>query len=188
MPNARVGRVSNPDYIDIDRLTLSNAIRIYQHWKQLDGEVRAISTRGVNFPSELSEIFVCYALNLLWKKEGSGDALDPIGNKIIEIKGSGSERDDLSSFSPSEHFDELIFVKVVKEEDALLIWQTGITSNDLSKIKVNKNETVGDQQKKKRRPRFSVEKKIIRANGLEPDFKFDLIEKMVIDLETGRNE
>lgn len=188
MPNARVGRVSNPDYIDIDSLMIANAIRIYQHWKQLDSEVRAISTRGINFPSELSEIFVCYALGFLWKKEGGGDAFDPNENRIIEIKGSGSERDDLSTFSPSETFDELVFVKVKKDEDALLIWQTGINSQELKKIKVNRSETLEQQQLSHRRPRFSIEKMIIREKGLKPDFRFDLIERTVIDLETGRNE
>lgn len=188
MSKPRIGKVADPSYIDIDNLTLSNALRIYQHWKQLDAEVKAISTRGINFPSELSEIFVCYALGLLWKKKGGGDAIEPNENRIIEIKGSGSYRDDLSTFSPSENFDELIFAKVKKDDDIILIWQTGINSNDLSKIKVNKKQTVGDQQKEGKRPRFSVEKEIIRANELEPDYKFDLIAKTVIDLETGRNE
>ena len=47
-------------------------------------------------------------------------------------------------------------------------------SNDLKKIKVNSTETVEDQQKQKRRPRFSVIKFIINERGLEPYAKIDL--------------
>ena len=185
MTGPRTGRIADPDYIDIDRLTLSNAIRIYQHWKQLDGEVRAISTRGVNFPSELSEIFACYTLGYLWKKKGGGDALDPSGNRIIEIKGSGSESDDLSSFSPSEYFDELIFIKADKNEDALYIWCTGVDSQELRHIPVNNRKTVGDHQDEGKRPRFSIEKKIIAARGLHPNYKFDIMNKEIIALSDG---
>lgn len=180
MPRTR--RIEEPSYIDIDALTLNNAIRIYQDWKQLDAEVRAISTRGVNFPSELSEIFGCYALNYQWKKKGGGDAFDPINNRIIEMKGSGSDKDDLSSFSPSERFDELIFLKVRKREDAIYIYKTGINSERLKEIPVNARETVADQQNAGKRPRFSVQDKIIRALNIEPSIKFDILNRTITEL------
>lgn len=169
-------------YIDISPLMINNAIRIYQHWKQLDTEVRTISTRGVNFPGELSEIFACYALGYKLNKATGGDAYDSSTDRIIEMKGSGSEKDDLSSFSPSEDFDELVFIKVKKEEDIIDIYCTGINSEQLKQIPVNRTETVGDHQREGRRPRFSIEDKIIRPNGIAPTCKFNLLTRQVINL------
>ena len=177
-----VRNVETVDYVPISALMINNAIRIYQHWKQLDAEVRAISTRGINFPAELSEIFACYALDYWQKKDGFGDAYDHKHKRIIEMKGSGSDRSDLSSFSPSETFDELVFIKVKKDEDMIYIWQTGVSSTELAKIKVNSRQTVVDQQREGKRPRFSVEQKIIWAKGLKPTHKFDILNKKIYEL------
>lgn len=176
-------RVATPEYIEINALMMNNAIRIYQHWKQLDTEVRTISTRGVNFPGELSELFACYVLGYKWKKKGGGDAYDEDNDCVIEMKGSGSENDDLSSFSPSETFDELVFVKANKDEDAIYIWLTGIDSDELKTIYVNRTQTVEDKQNEGNRPRFSVQKKIIEARGLTPDYKFDVLNREIINLK-----
>ena len=175
-------RVENPEYVEINAIMINNAIRIYQHWKQLDAEVRTISTRGVNFPGELSELFACYVLGYKWKKKGGGDAYDEANNRVVEMKGSGSENDDLSTFSPSEAFDELIFVKANKDEDAIYIWLTGIDSEELKTIPVSRTQTVGDKQNEGNRPRFSVQKKIIEVRGLTPDYKFDVLTREIINL------
>ena len=180
---AKTKKVEKIGYIEINPLMMTNAIRIYMHWKQLDGEVRTISTRGVNFPGELSELFACYVLGYLWKKDGEGDAFDPKTNRIIEMKGSGSDGDDLSSFSPDENFDELVFIKANKDEDAIYIWNTGVNSDELKQIKVNKKQTLADKQAEGNRPRFSVQKKIIAAKGLTPDYKFDILSREIIDLK-----
>lgn len=180
---AKAKKVEKIGYIEINPLMMNNAIRIYMHWKQLDGEVRTISTRGVNFPGELSELFACYVLGYLWNKDGEGDAYDPKNDRIIEMKGSGSDRDDLSSFSPSEHFDELVFIKANKDEDAIYIWNTGVNSEELKTIKVNSKETVADKQALGQRPRFSVQKQIIAARGLTPDYKFDVLTREIVKLK-----
>ena len=180
---AKKKKVEQIDYIEINPLLMRNAIRIYFHWKQLDAEVRTISTRGVNFPGELSEIFACYVLGYLWKKKGEGDAIDPKTNRIIEMKGSGSENTDVSTFSPSEQFDELVFIKANKNEDAIYIWNTGVNSDELKKIMVNKKQTFEDKQKEGNRPHLSVETKIIKAKGLTPDYKFDILNKEIIKLK-----
>lgn len=179
---AKAKNVGQVQRVEINNLMITNAIRIYSHWKQLDAEVRSISTRGVNFPSELSEQFGCYVLGYLWNKENAGDAYDPVNNRIIEMKGSGSDEDDLSSFSPDECFDELVFLKVRKNEDSIYIYETGINSDGLKKIKVNSTQTVEDQQRQGRRPRFSVEKQIIKANGIKPTYKLDILNKKIIKL------
>lgn len=176
-------RVEDPGYVEINSIMINNAIRIYQHWKQLDAEVRTISTRGVNFPGELSELFACYVLGYKWKKKGGGDAFDEQNHRIVEMKGSGSENDDLSSFSPSEEFDELVFVKADKNNDAIYIWFTGVDSEELKSIRVNRTQTVGDKQQEGNRPRFSIQKEIIRARGLTPDYKFDLLTREIVNLK-----
>ena len=178
-----VRNVEPIDYVPISPLIINNAIRIYQHWKQLDAEIRAISTRGINFPAELSEIFACYTLGYWQKKDGSGDAYDHVHKRIIEMKGSGSDKQDLSSFSPCETFDELVFIKVKKDEDMIYIWCTGVSSTELSCIKVNSTKTVADHQKEGKRPRFSVEQKIIEAKGLKPNYEFDIINKKIYKLD-----
>ena len=179
----RKKKVEQIGFIEINPLMIRNAIDIYYHWKQLDAEVRTISTRGQNFPGELSEIFACYTLGYQWKKKGEGDAFDPKTNRIIEMKGSGSNNNDLSTFSPSEYFDELVFIKANKNEDAIYIWNTGVNSDELKKIMVNKTQTLEDKQKEGNRPRFSVETKIIKAKGLTPDYKFDIRNKEIIKLK-----
>lgn len=179
---ARVRRVEPIDYVDVSPLLIQQAIRIYQDWKNLDAEIRAISTRGINFPSELSEMFACYVLEYQLNKKSQGDAYDPRTKRIIEMKGSGSEKEDLSSFSPSEDFDELVFIKVVKSEDMIYIYNTGIDSEEFKKIKVNSEETVEDQQNQGRRPRFSIENLIIKPRGLAPNYKFDILNKKIIEL------
>lgn len=178
-----IRKVESIEYVPITPLMINNAIRIYQHWKQLDAEVRAISTRGINFPAELSEIFACYTLGYWQKKDGFGDAYDSVHKRIIEMKGSGSDSQDLSSFSPSETFDELVFIKVKKDEDMIYIWCTGVSSTELSNIKVNSTKTVADHQREGKRPRFSIEQKIIEAKGLKPAYKFDIINKKIYKLQ-----
>lgn len=177
-----MAKIEQTNLVTIDALRIRNAIDIYFHWKQLDAEVRAISTRGINLPAELSEIFACYVLKYQQNKGSGGDAYDPHNDRIIEMKGSGSERDDLSSFSPSESFDELVFCKINKNDDCAIIYETGINSEQLKDIKVSSTQTVRDQQAQGRRPRFSVEDKIIKALGIQPTYKFDLRNKEIIKL------
>lgn len=178
-----MSKIDPLDLVEIDALRIRNTCQIYQHWKTLYTELQTLSTRGCSFPGELSENFACYALGYKLNKGSGGDAYDEKTGRVIEMKGSGADKDDLSSFSPSEEFDELVFCKVDKEEDCLYIYCTGISSEELKKIKVNKNETVEDQQKQGRRPRFSVMQKIIRPMGMTPDYKFDILNKEVIKLK-----
>lgn len=75
---------------------------------------------------------------------------------------------DLTSFSPDEHFDELVFVRLIRDDDVFEIYRLDFSSEDLKNISVNKNQKASDQQEEKRRPRFSVLNKLIVPNGIEP--------------------
>lgn len=182
MPASR--KIEGMDLVTIDTLRINKTIDAYFHWKQLDMEIRTLSTRGINFPSEISENLACYALGYMLNKASGGDAYDPASDRIIEMKGSSADADSApSSFSPSELFDELVFIKLDKFDDCIYIYNTGVDSNELKQIKVNANETVLDKQNKGQRPRFSIMDKIISAKGLTPDVKFDLRNKTVTKLK-----
>lgn len=178
-------KVEKMELVKVDSQRIKTVIDTYYHWKQLDAEIKTLSgTRGINFPSELSEYMACYALDLMVNKEGSnGDAVDmsdPQNPLIIEIKGSSADETSApNSFSPSEHFDDLVFVRLEKYDDLLKIYRLGINSEELKKIKVSKTQTVEDQQKQGRRPRFSIQDKIVKEQGLEPDAIFYIREKKI---------
>lgn len=131
-------KIKDYDLITVDEHRIQTTIDVYFQWKTLDIMLSTLSTRGINFPSEISENIVCYTCGYFLNKGSSGDAIDPNGNRIIEIKGSSSTGP--SSFSPSERFDELVFVKLNKQNDTLLIYLTGINNVSLGNIYVNATE------------------------------------------------
>lgn len=183
--NINIERIEKMELVKVDAARIKQVVDTYFHWKILDAEIKTLSgTRGINFPSELSEYMACYALNILVNKKGSeGDAVDmsdPKNPLIIEIKGSSAEKTSApNSFSPSEHFDDLVFVRLEKYDDILKIYRTGINSEKLKGIKVNATQTVEDQQKQGRRPRFSIQKEIIEEFNLEPDVIFNIRDKTI---------
>lgn len=178
-------RIEKMELVSVDSQRINTVIDIYYHWKQLDAEIRTLSgTRGINFPSEISEYLACYALGLMVNKDKTnGDAVDvsnPQHPQIIEIKGSSAEESSApNSFSPTEHFDDLVFVRLDKYNDILKIYRLGINSNELKEIKVSSTQTVGDQQRQGRRPRFSIQDKIVAANNLKPDAIFYIRERKI---------
>ena len=119
-----------------------------------------------------------YKLN----KGSGGDAVDQNG-KIIEIKCCSVDgENDLTSFSPKEKFDNLIFCKIDKQSDMMYIWDTGIDSDELKTLPVNKTQTVWDQQLQGRRPHLSLFQTVVKPRELKPVCKFDIINQEVIKL------
>lgn len=182
---SNIEKIEKMELVGVDSQRIKTVIDIYYHWKQLDAEIRTLSgTRGINFPSEISEYMACYALGILVNKDKSnGDAVDisdPNNPIIIEIKGSSAEESSApNSFSPTEHFDDLIFARLDKYNDILKIYRLGIDSDELKDIKVSRTQTVGDQQKQGRRPRFSIQNNIIEKRGLKPDVIFYIRDKKI---------
>lgn len=180
-----IERIEKMELVKVDSQRIKTVVDTYYHWKQLDAEIRTLSgTRGINFPSEISEYMACYALDLYVNKASShGDAVDmsdPEHPKIIEIKGSSAEKTSApNSFSPIEQFDDLVFARLDKYNDQLKVYRLGINSDDLKQIKVNKEQSVGDQQEQGRRPRFSIQDMIVEAKGLEPDAIFRIRDKII---------
>ena len=94
-----MAKIKDYDLITVDEHRIQTTIDVYFQWKTLDIMLSTLSTRGINFPSEISENIVCYICGYWLNKGSAGDAIDPNGNRIIEIKGSSSTGP--SSFSPS---------------------------------------------------------------------------------------
>lgn len=162
------------DLVEVDKARFNDAVEMYFLWKELDARIRTAATRGINFPETISEALCCYVMGYKWNKSSGGDALDSNGNRIIEMKATSNWDKDTTSFSPSEQFDDLFFLRLDKKNDILYIYDTNINSDELKKIRVNKDETLEKQQKAGRRPRFSVIKLIIEPNDLQPIAKLDL--------------
>lgn len=168
------------DLVEVDKARFLDGIEMYFLWKELDLRIRSSATRGINFPETISEALACYALSFKWNKGSGGDAIN--GNEVIEFKATSNWDKDTSSFSPTEKFDKLYFLRLDKRNDELYIYDTGFNSDNLKKIKVNKKETLEQQQQAGRRPRFSVINTIIVPEGLMPIIKINIREKRTIKL------
>ena len=168
------------DLVTVDKARFYDAIEMYFLWKELDQRIRSSATRGINFPETISEAMACYALDFQWNKGSGGDAIN--GDEIVEFKATSNWGLDTSSFSPSEKFDKLYFLRLDKKNDELYIYDTEMNSDELKKIKVNKNETFEQQQASGRRPRFSIINFIIEPKGLSAITKVDIRGKKIIKL------
>lgn len=170
------------DFVKIDKSRFEDAIKAYFLWKELNALIKNSHNRGINFPETISETLLCAAMGFELNKGTGGDARDPKTQKIIEAKATSNWDRDTTSFSPSENFDVLYFLRLNQRDDELYIYDTGIDSDNLKFIQVNKTQTLGDQQSQGRRPRFSVIKFIVEANNIEPVAKVELRTKKIIKL------
>ncbi len=149
-------------------------LNIFPNWKELNNKIKEHYSRGINFHEAFSEIIVGYNFNLNLDKNSSADLIDNYEKKY-QIKGSSDYKNDLSSFGPNSSFDYLIYCGLNELKTELYIWKIDI--NFLKKIYVNNDETFEEQQKQKRRPRFSIYKKIVVPKELTPVMKVNLYEE-----------
>lgn len=168
----------NPIKITVDLINIVN--KAYFEWKLLNSTLKVYATRGINIPETISEPIVCYCLDLLWNigNSSSGDATNRDGHKI-EIKATSNFDSDLTSFGPHCDFYNLIFFRLDYENDMAYIYDTQIDAEKLKIFPVNKLSTVGDFQKRGKRPRFSVIKNIIEKENLKPVCIYDLKNKII---------
>lgn len=170
------------DFVKMDKSRFNDAIKAYFLWKELNALIKNSHNRGINFPETISETLLCSAMGFELNRGTGGDAKNPVTGEIIEAKASSNWDLDTTSFSPSESFDRLFFVRLNQRDDEVYFYDTGIDSEQLKEIKVSKTQTLGEQQAQKRRPRFSVIKGIIEPNKLEPVAKIDLRTKKITKL------
>lgn len=81
-----MAKIKDYDLITVDEHRIQTTIDVYFQWKTLDIMLSTLSTRGINFPSEISENIVCYICGYWLNKGSAGDAIDPNGNRIIKAK------------------------------------------------------------------------------------------------------
>ena len=161
-------------YDENDRKVLED---IYRSWRILCDQAGALQARNINLPDALSECGFCYFFKCWRTNYGipgathtSFDAYEPETNSRIQIKGCSIES-DLTSFGPDSVWDKLYFVDFYKEGKWDFTFDVYLIDNEaIYQTKVNKGETFIDQQCQKRRPRFSIMKKIINPKGLKPQF------------------
>lgn len=156
------------DYIKIDKSRFNDAVKAYWLWKELNAIIKNSHNRGINFPETISETLLCYALDFELNRGTGGDARNPNTDEVCEVKATSNWNRDMSSFSPTESFDRLYFIRLNQREDEAFVYDLDLNSHELKLISVNRSQTVGDQQAQGRRPRFSIIDKIINEKGIEP--------------------
>ncbi len=159
------------EFNESDRNTLAN---IYKEWRVLSDHLKQIGARGVNLPEGLSEGSFCLEMNMYRVDSSingantSFDAYDLKRNKRIQVKAC-SVLPDLTTFGPKSVWDELFFCDFYKDgnwDGTFDIYK--IENDSIYNHKVNKNQTMREQQEQKRRPRFSIYKEIIIPNNISP--------------------
>lgn len=147
---------------------------IFDFWKSLKLGLREYKSREPNFPEGLSEVAFCLwsgssrfvnAWNLSNK---SFDTFNTKTSRAEQIKACSVEA-DLTSFGPRSRWDDLYFLDFYnngKVDGRFDIYK--IPSNLIYENKVNKNQTLKDQQGESRRPRFCIKKDIIVKNKIKP--------------------
>lgn len=161
------------DLVEIDAARINDVCDNYFKWKSLNDALKNFCSRGINMPDAISEPIGCYCLDLLWNKGSGGDAQSREGKKI-EFKACSNFDADLTSFGPECEFDDFVFLRFNMDENLCYIYDTGLSSNDVKKLKVNNTQTVEDQQKQGRRPHIRIIDEVINKNGLEPTCIFNI--------------
>lgn len=155
---------------------LKQIITAYHYWKTLNEKLKIFASRTVNFPEAISEALVCYQLGYHWHNKANtkavGDAT--FNGKLVEIKATSNFNSDLTSFSPDTKFDILIFARLNLQDDKLYIYDLNLNYSQFQQLKVNKTQTILDQQNNKRRPRLRIIESIITPNNLQPVAIMDL--------------
>jgi hypothetical protein len=144
---------------------------IYFKWKELNDNLKKISTRGINIPDTLTENAFCLFFPeyvRICKIEGQKCSFDCISTKTgekVQVK-AASIYPDLSTFGPRSEYDRLFFCDFSKGDASFKVYDIPIA--EIKKVKVNKNQTFEEQQALNRRPRFSITKEFAINKGLKP--------------------
>lgn len=146
---------------------------LYFEWKNLSDEIKNISTRGLNIPEAITENAFCLffedCVRIVMQK-GKKCAFDCLNTKTgekIQIK-AASIYPDATSFSPSSDYDKVYFLDFSEGDGSFKVYEIPLEIIKKTIVNKKKNETFEDQQKQKRRPRFSITKEIIIPRGIKP--------------------
>lgn len=148
--------------------------KLFDQWKGLKMGMRNYKTREPNFPEGLSEVAFCLysgskrLISLQGPSSSSFDTFNTETGRAEQIKAC-SVAEDLTSFGPRSRWDDLYFLDFYN--NGLLDGRFNlykIPSDLIYNMRVNRNQTMREQQVEGKRPRFSIIKEIINATHLEP--------------------
>lgn len=162
------------EIMDFSKIDGKRWKEIFDTWRNLKMGLREYNSREPNFPEGLSEVAFCLwsgSSRFISAKGLSNTSFDTFNTKTKraeQIKACSVEN-DLTSFGPKSKWDDLYFLDFYndgKVDGKFDVYK--IPSNYIYENKVNKNQTLKDQQNEKRRPRFCIKKDIIKKNKIQP--------------------
>ena len=163
--------VEAQSFVENDKIKLR---QIYNDWVDLSDELQNIGGRRINVPEALSESIFCIHFNsvrILGNISGANSSFDCYNldnKKRIQVKACSVES-DLTSFGPKSVWDEIYLIHLYPNKKYDGNYKIYLIENDLIyNHKVNKNQTMKDQQSQGKRPRFSIMKKIILKKNIKP--------------------
>lgn len=120
--------------------------------------------RRPNFPEVISEHIVYYYLvknepgDFAWDIQ-SGDLTRELDGNVLKIEVKCTSSDGPLSFGPTQHWDELFFVDASRfEKSSFTIYKVNCNKEHFHGLKVNNEQTIGEQSDQMRRPRISFVK------------------------------
>lgn len=158
---------------DTDKAILD---KYYHSWKGLNEVNVAFGMRRANLPELLSEGLASMlfgwvrtnASTITGCPSSSCDLIDLDRGKLIQLKGCSTTKNTSvgpTSFGPRSEFDELVFMHLDCDTDTAYFYF--LDANTYKDWKVNRTQTIADQQAQGRRPRVTILPKI-KESGIEP--------------------
>jgi hypothetical protein len=149
--------------------------RLFDMWKKLKLGMREYKSREPNFPEGLSEVAFCIFSKskrfISLPRGGINSSFDTFNlntGRAEQIKAC-SVGSDLTSFGPNSRWDDLYFLDFYnkgKLDGTFNVYK--IPSDLIYSMKVNKDQTMKEQQADGKRPRFSITDKIIVKHKINP--------------------
>lgn len=180
---------------DISDVRVINAI--YDSWRDLCAYLGVIDARAVKLPEELylpedlSEISFAIAKDVWRSNKGIPDA-----NSSFNFYDPNAERNknrlqvktccvipDLTSFAPNSQWDRIFFADFYREgrwDGTFDVYE--LNTDDINKFKLNGGQTLLDQKRLGKSPRFSVYSGLIQKGRYMSKETFLIIEKGIIRL------
>lgn len=147
---------------------------VFNLWRELKIALREYKSREPNFPEGLSEVAFCLwsgSSRFISAKGLSNTSFDTFNQKTgraEQIKAC-SVKYDLTSFGPSSKWDDLYFLDFYNDGKFDGLFDIYKIPNELIyNHKVNKNQTLKEQQEQGKRPRLSIKKEIIIPLKIHP--------------------
>jgi hypothetical protein len=147
---------------------------LYNKWNELSKLLEDSGGRRLNIPELISEAIFCIEFNAVRVTKSIGganssfDCFNLKDNKRIQVKAC-SVNADLTSFGPKSVWDEIYFVHMLpinNYDGSYNIYK--IDNASIYNHKVNKEQTMKEQQLLGKRPRFSILQSLIQPNNLQP--------------------